>query len=369
MSQGPPAGLGDPVDLVIVSWNGRAWLQRCLPAVAALRYPALRVIVVDNGSEDGTLPWLREAWPRVRAIDAGANLGFAAGNNLGIAAGDAPWVALLNNDTEPEPGWLGALVERGAADPRVAAVASCMLFGDRPDLLNSAGIAVDPSGIAWDRLGGAPAAAGARPARVFGASAGAALYRRAALEDVASVHGGQVLDERYFMYLEDVDLAWRLRLAGWEAAYAPEARVLHAGSGTSGEGSPFKNRLLARNKVWTLVKDYPAAGLAPRWPLVLAYDLASAPYRLLAQGQGAALRGRWEALTDLRPALRRRRAIQGARRASWAQIRAAMEPLATPLGVLRRYRHLEGRAGEAGAQTPEAGAEAGTETGAGADRA
>lgn len=110
-------------------------------------------------------------------------------------------------------------------------------------MLNSTGIAVDPTGIAWDRLGGAPAAAGDTAARVFGASAGAALYRRSALEAVAEQGPDgrpSYFDEDFFMYLEDVDLAWRLRLAGWESVYAPDARVLHHQSASSGKVRPSR---------------------------------------------------------------------------------------------------------------------------------
>jgi len=302
--------------------------------------------VADNGSTDGSLEWLRDRWPEVRRLDLGANLGFAEANNRAIRATHSPWVALLNNDTQPEPGWLGALWQAARDRPRLGSVASCMLFLDTPDRIQSAGIALDPTGIAWDRLGGAPAAEALAPATVFGASAGAALYRREALVDVAELDASgrpAVFDPDYFMYLEDVDLAWRLRLRGWEGAYAPAARVLHQGSASSGEGSAFKNRLLARNKVWTLIKNYPARPLLARLPLVLAYDLGSAPYRLLFQGQTAALTGRLDALAGLRGALAKRRRIQGRRTSDWPSLQAVMSPLEPPWAVLRRYAHLSHR--------------------------
>lgn len=336
------------VSIILVNWNGRHHLERCLPALAAQSWPTIEIVVVDNASTDGSVDWLTEQWPRVRVLALDTNVGFAEANNRAIRATDAPWVALLNNDTVPEPGWLAALVAAAVGDPRIAAVACRMLFLDAPGMINSAGIAVDRTGIAWDRLGGAPAAAGDAPATVFGASAGAALFRRAALEDVADPDaGGQaaVFDPRFFMYLEDVDLAWRLRLRGWRSVYAPEARVLHHGSASSGEGSPFKNRLLARNKVWTVVKNYPTWPLAAWWPLILVYDLASAPYRWIFQGQTAALRGRLDALADLGPVLRQRRAIQARRTAAWPEIAGALAPLDPPWAVLRRYRHLTGRRG------------------------
>lgn len=337
---------GGRVAVVVPSWNGQAHLARCLPALAAQTYADHEVVVVDNGSTDGSTTWLAEVWPGVRCIAVGANLGFAAACNRGIAAGATPWVALLNNDTVPDPGWLASLVECAGADGRLAAVASLMLFLDAPEMINSAGIAVDPSGIAWDRLGGAPVADGATAAAVFGASAGAGLFRRAALDDVAEAGpDGRVtwLDEHFFMFMEDVDLAWRLRLAGWRAAYAPGARVLHAGSASAGEGSPFKNRLLARNKIWTVVKNYPSRPLLWRWPLVLAYDLASVPFRYLTQQQLAALGGRMAALPGLPRVLAQRRRIQSRRRVGWPEIAPAMAPLAAPWAVPARYRHLRPR--------------------------
>jgi len=369
------------VAVAIVNWNGRHHLAECLPALSRQTYPDHEVVIVDNGSTDGSREWLAREWPSVRVIDARANIGFARANNVAIGASDSEWVALLNNDTMPEPGWLAALVDAATrSGERVGSVASLMLFADDPGVVNSAGIAVDPAGIAWDRLGGASADSACDAAPVFGASAGAALYRRAALLDVAEVPAGDVglgpdiapgasepagpdpavrpdsvsgptapqaeppvFDERFFMYLEDVDLAWRLQLRGWRSVYEPDARVLHHGSATSGEGSPFKNRLLARNKVWTVVKDYPTRELLAMLPVVVLYDLASAPYRLLVQGQTAAMLGRVDALRGLPQVLTQRRRVQGRRTAPWAEISRVLEPLEPPWSVLRRYEHLRGR--------------------------
>lgn len=338
---------GSRVAVILVNWNGRRHLEACLPGLEAQTYRDFAVLVADNGSSDGSLAWLASAWPQVRTLDLAHNLGFAAGNNHAIRATDAAWIALLNNDTVPDPRWLEALMTAAQADERLGSVASRMCFLDRPEMLNSTGIAVDPTGIAWDRLGGAALAAGDRPAPVFGASAGAALYRRTALEDVAEPGPDgrpHYFDEDFFMYLEDVDLAWRLRLGGWTSVYEPQARVLHHQSASSGEGSPFKNRLLARNKVWTVVKNYPSWALLAWSPLILAYDLASAPYRLVFQGQTAAIAGRVEAWRGIRRVWAKRRAIQARRRASWRELRSAMEPFDPPWRVLARYRHLSGRA-------------------------
>jgi GT2 family glycosyltransferase len=341
------------VVVAIVNWNGRTHLETCLPAVSAQTYDDFEIVVVDNASSDGSVEWLRREWPEVRVIQAGDNVGFAAANNLAIAATTAPWVALLNNDTVPEGGWLAELVAAAEADSQIGSVASLMVFWDRPAVVNSAGVAVDPVGIAWDRLGGAAVQEAGEAGSVFGASAGAALYRRQALEDVALPASagaagdgrGEFFDGRYFMYLEDVDLAWRLRLRSWDCVYAPGARVLHRGSATAVEGSAFKNRLLARNKIWTVAKNYPTAPLLAFLPLIALYDLASAPYRLVVQGQTSALLGRLDALRDMDHVLRARRFVQSRRTARWADISAAMEPLEPPWAVLGRYRHLQGRGG------------------------
>jgi GT2 family glycosyltransferase len=332
------------VSVILVNWNGWSHLERCLPALLAQEGPSFEVLVADNGSSDGSQAHLKERWPNVRLLELGDNLGFAEANNRAIRESHTPWVVLLNNDTEPRPGWLAALVQRVASDPAIASVASLMLFMDRPEMVNSAGIALDETGIAWDLLGGAKAEEAQRELKVFGPSAGAALYRREALDEVAMPDARGLpayFDPDFFMYLEDVDLAWRLRLAGWKAAYEPRAQVLHAGSASSGEGSSFKNRLLARNKVWTLLKNYPTWPLLARLPLVLAYDLGSAPYRLLVQGQSAAFSGRIDALRGIAGALRKRKQIQAQRKATWPELRDSMRRLEPPWAVLRRYRHLK----------------------------
>ncbi len=351
------------MSVVVVNWNGRHLLAESLPALAAQEGTDLEVIVVDNASSDGSAEWIRRAWPGVHLVEAPRNLGFAAANNVGIAAAESEWLALLNPDAVPGPEWLATMLDAAQAPPvpgiprdRLAAVASCMVFADRPGIVNSTGVSVDAAGIAWDRLGGSPLAAAQSPAEVFGASAGAALYRRQALLDAADLDEAgrqEIFDASFFMYFEDVDLSWRLRLRGWRTVYVPEAIVPHVGSASAGEGSPFKNRFLARNKVWTLMKDFPAGPMARRLPLVIFYDLASAPYRLLAQGQSAGLLGRWDALKGARRPLGRRRRIQGRRNVSWGEVAAFMEGWTVPWKVPRRYGHL--RAAEPGPAYPGAG--------------
>jgi hypothetical protein len=323
------------VSIIILNFNGRHYLERCLTSVLAQTYPNFEVLLVDNGSTDGSIELVREQFPAVRLIEAGENLGFAKGNNVGILATDTPLVATLNNDTWVEPDWLTQLVRVMETDARIGTCASKMVFAHQPEIINSAGVNVDLVGIAWDRLGGTPEAHDTEePIDVFAACAGAALYRRDMLKDVG------LFDEDYFIYLEDVDLSWRSQLMGWRTVYVPQARVHHVHSGTTREASPFKNFHLARNKVWTVVKNYPSPQFWLYLPLILLYDLGSIPYSLLVRGETAAIRGRLQAFRRLPQAWRKRRQIQSHRRVSFKDLQNVFSPLETPLSLLRRYEHL-----------------------------
>ena len=285
--------MADPrVSIVIVNWNGRSLLEPCLQSLQAQTLQDFEIILVDNGSTDGSLEWLRERCDWIRLIANEQNLGFAAANNQAIQVSRAHYIATLNNDTRPEPDWLAELVDVMDSRPHVGACGSKMLFADRPSVINSAGISVDRAGIAWDRLGGQPDDPEETVVQtVFGVCAGAALYRRAMLDEIG------LFDKDFFAYLEDVDLAWRARAAGWEAVYVPTARVYHHHSATAGEGSPLKSRLLGRNKVWLLAKNYPWPQFLWYSPVVVAYDVGSVLIALLrgdpnpAVGRCWALRG------------------------------------------------------------------------------
>jgi len=325
------------VSIVIVNWNGLHHLKRCLPAVFAQTFTDFDVTLVDNGSTDGSVEWVKSNCPQVRLIQNTRNVGFARGNNQAIRSSDAEFIVTLNNDTRVEPGWLAALVEAVESDPTVGMVASKILFSDRPGMINSAGIALDPVGIAWDRLGGTPDDPNERaPVEVFGPCAGAALYRRTMLDQIG------LFDEDFFAYMEDVDLAWRARLAGFRCLYAPSARVHHVHSATGIEGSPFKSRLLGRNKIWLIAKNYgPTGRLLIYLPLIVLYDLAAVAFALVARGDVHSLLGRIDGIIGLPRAWRKRRAVQALAQsehgASW---HCHLEPLAWPWRVPQRYRHI-----------------------------
>lgn len=317
------------VAVVIPNWNGAALLPACLDALRAQTAADHEVVVVDNGSTDNSHAILA-AYPAVRTLALPRNLGFGAATNAGIRATSTPLVATLNNDAVPSPDWLAALLAAAAAaPPRVGMWASRMVFAARPDRLNSCGIAIDRTGIAWDLHGGASLGADARLREPFGPCAGAALYRRALLDDVG------LFEARFFAYLEDVDLAWRARARGWRCAYVPGAQVVHHHSATAGEGSAWKQYLLGRNKVWLLARNFPAAW----WPwllLAIGYDLAAVGYAVARRRDLSALRGRLAGLRGLGWAVRSRRG--GA--ASAAALARVVAPPSAPWRVPARYHHL-----------------------------
>jgi GT2 family glycosyltransferase len=331
------------VSVVVLNWNGRPYLDACLTPLLAQEFRDFEVVLIDNGSTDSSAEFVAERFPSVRLIRSERNLGFAAGNNLAIQATTSAFVATLNNDTRVEPGWLSALVAASESDPRVGSCASKMLFAAQPEIIDSAGIAPDVAGIAWNRQAGerdTPTLAFPRKrgreergwVEVFGASAGAALYRRAMLDEIG------LFDEDFFAYLEDIDLAWRARLAGWRCLYVPEARVYHVHSATVGMRSAFKGYHLGRNKLWTIVKNYPMPELALYAPVIGLYDLLAVAYHLLVRRDLSPLRGRLAAVGGLQRMLAKRRAIQKKRMRSFAELRPLMILLRNPIEALTSSR-------------------------------
>ncbi len=325
------------VSIIILNWNGKPYLERCLSSVMAQPYPDFEVVLVDNGSTDGSAEFVAQRFPDVRLFRNAANLGFAAGNNIAIRATQSPYVATLNNDAWAEPAWLAELVKAMESDSQVGMCASKMLYAHQPEIIDSAGLSLDAAGIAWNRRWGERDAPDETElAEVFGACAGAALYRRAMLNQVG------LFDEDFFAYLEDADLAWRAQLAGWKCLYVPTAVVYHIHSATGGLGSPFKSYLLGRNKICTIAKNYPSPQLFAYLPLIVAYDLAAVAYHLGVTRNMSSLRGRLAGVRALPAIWRKRHAIQRQRVVSFADLTRHMRPLPNPLSALRQARSLPG---------------------------
>lgn len=283
------------VSVIIVNWNGRDWLETCLPTLAAQTFRDFEVVVVDNGSTDGSIDWLKKEWPQVRVLPQAENLGFAVGNNCGIQASSGPYIVTLNNDTRLDAEFLAEMVTavETSSLPKTGMVAAQIVRWQQPDLLDSAGIEVDWAGIAWNRGWQQPVATANQLCEVFGPSGAAALYRRDMLDDIS------LFDADFFCYYEDVDLAWRGQRAGWTCLYAPKARVHHWHSATAVSVPAFKTTMLGRNKMWTIVKNYAWPAFIWALPLIIVYDAAAILKSFWQTRSLAALRGRCAALRKL----------------------------------------------------------------------
>ena len=325
------------VSVIIPSWNGRKFLQGCLEALQAQTFRDFRVLLIDNGSEDDTVSFVRKNFPQAEVIALAQNAGFAKPNNLGILRAfrdrQVQYVVTLNNDTKPEPDYLAELVACAERHPEAGSVQPKVINFYEQDVIDSTGILIAREMSAVNR-GYKEADVGQfeEEAEIFGPSASAALYTRRAMERVAfpdSGCGPEFFDNNYFAYYEDVDLAWRLRLAGFTSIYAPRARVHHVHSATGKSFSSFKSFHIHRNHYYNILKNLPmpylafALGAMPVRYLLLVTSLLRrrGPAAKLAQNlqQGReslvriVLRSWREVLVNLPLLWTRRRFIQGRR--------------------------------------------------------
>jgi len=264
------AGNEPLIDIVIPNWNGRQFLGDCLQSLRRQTYDNFRVIVVDNGSSDGSCDYLRTNFPEVEVVSLPENTGFSYAVNTGISASRAPLILLLNNDMEVAEDCVERLTAALERYADIDAFALKMINFHQRHLLDGAGDAFLRGGVGY-RLGtmeeDGPLYQTDRP--VFGACAGAALYRRDFFTSVG------VFDPDFFAYLEDVDLNLRARRLGKRFMYLSSAKVYHLGSATSGSKfNPLTIRLSTRNNILVLAKNYPLPLLCRFLPAILVYQVA-----------------------------------------------------------------------------------------------
>lgn len=259
------------VHVLVINWNGREHLAECFETLLAGTYDRARFVLIDNGSTDGSVAFVRGAFrgPRVEVVECGRNLGWSGGNNVGIRralAAGADYVFLLNNDTATAPDAVERLVVQADAMPQTAALAPKMLLYSQPHLLNSLGMECSIIGCGWDRgLGRLDDARWDTSCPVPGVCGGAAFLRAEALRETG------LLAEEFGIYLDDLDLCLRFWDAGYEVWTCPGARVRHKFSATMGEGRRARRKyyLTTRNRFWLLLRNYPAGKLAMALPSVL----------------------------------------------------------------------------------------------------
>ncbi len=291
--------------VVIPSFNGRHLLSRCLASIECHRPAdpalAIEVLVSDDASTDGTAEWLEASYPEVKLIRAQSNGGFCAAANAGIAAARGRFIQLLNNDTEVAAGW----IEAGVApfsDPSAGSVAPLVRVRSEPARTDSAGDSYSLAGRPTKRGHGRPARlfAGRSIEEVFGASGSSAFYRA----DVLKRLGG--FDSLYGSYYEDVDLAFRLRWAGYRCFFASDCLVYHDVSASYDHGSPKLQRRMSRNAELLFWSNMPAGALALGLVPHLLFLIVQGLWRTARGRPWPFLRGKVDAICCWREILARR---------------------------------------------------------------
>jgi GT2 family glycosyltransferase len=296
------------VTLAILNYDGRELLDIVMPSMLAQHYQGARLVVVDNGSCDGSADYVRARWPSVEVIRIPENVGVAAALNRAVQASGDEFIALLNNDVELEPGWLGELVGALDAHPEAASASGKLLrFHDRA-IIDAAGDLMMWSSAVFNRgAGELDRGQFDRPQAVFAACAGAALYRRSAFDLVGA------FDESFFAYLEDIDWGVRAQLLGLGSWYLPTAVGYHMGAATTRKRPSFYVRHQRRNQLLLVVKNFPTEALLRHgWKIAINQLLT-----LAASARDRMLRAHFHAWVDvlmrLPAAIRTRQAIQRSR--------------------------------------------------------
>jgi len=306
------------VSVVILNWNGKHLLPDCLASVRRQTYRDFEVILVDNGSSDGSVEWVQSEYPEVQVLPLASNRGFCGGNNAGIRAARGAYVVLLNNDTEVEPSWLGELVRHIQSDSTIAACDSKILYFGQRDTIWSAGATYTIAGSANFRGQGCRDAEFVEPAEVFTAVACSAIYPRRILDEI----GG--LDEDFFVGYEDVDWSFRARLRGYRIVNVPSSRVYHKVSASHQYNSPTYVYHGQRNVAAVFVKNMPGRLLLKYACLHLLYTGGSLLFFARVGRLSAFLRAKRDVLRQWRALWRKRGEVQRSRSVVVSHIDSAL---------------------------------------------
>jgi GT2 family glycosyltransferase len=299
----PDISLNPLISVVVVNFNGKKYLYGCFSSLFQQTYPQMEVILVDNASTDGSIEYTQENFPHVKIISQSTNRGFAGGTNAGILAAKGDFILTLNNDTIMDSHLLEEIIQPMLADSRVGICGTKMLFPD--GRINSTAICISRSGAAWDRGMGEPDKGQYDISEeVFGACAGAALYRHAMLGEIG------LFDEDFFLYMEDVDLAFRAQLLGWKCIYVPTARVIHVHGGTSDPGSDTSVYFGNRNLLWYTVKNFPKRTLLIFSLWIIGRNIAVIPYYFLKSKGGTIIKAKVDSLKGLPGIIKKRSKIK-----------------------------------------------------------
>ena len=277
------------VTVVIPNYNGIKYIRDCMDSLYKQEDISFEILVVDNGSKDGSLEILKKEYVDAKVIALEENTGFCHAVNVGIQNSGTPYVILLNNDTVVKPGFVEALQEAIEESERIFSVSSMMLSMADESRIDDAGDGYSMLGWAYARGKGKPAARYEKRAKVFAACGGAAIYRKEVFEKIG------YFDENHFAYLEDIDIGYRARIHGYRNAYEPKAKVIHAGSATSGSRyNEFKTKLSSANNAYMIAKNMPLLQWLLNLPFLLVGFLIKAFFFSMKKMGGLYVKGYWK---------------------------------------------------------------------------
>jgi len=309
------------MSVIIPNWNGLALMRPCLDSLRGQTYRDFEIIVVDNGSTDGSVSALEKEYPETRVLALSANKGYSGGCNRGIDAARGDLLVMLNNDTEADTRWLEALVDAIDRHPEAGSAASRLMIYDKPGVLHSAGDVYRRDGTANSRGVWEPFGPPYDQERwVFGGCGGAVVYRREMLNEIG------LFEEAFFMYYEDVDINWRAQLAGWKCVYVPQAVIYHHLSATG--GGELASYYVGRNLLWVIARNYPGALLRRYWQEIVSAQWRIARDALRAwrgKAARARLRGQLVGFLTCFRWLRARQVIQARRRVTLSYIESILD--------------------------------------------
>jgi len=304
--------------IIILNHNGRHFLKSCLDSVFKQSYKNYEVIFVDNASSDGSVGFVRDRYgkmimsKRLKMILNYKNYGFSKGNNIGIKEAlrdkEVKYIVTLNNDTVVDKNFLLKLIDCAERYKKAGSIMAKMVCGTNPRLIDSAGILYSKNILPFDRGRFEPVERYNKEEEIFGCCAGACLYRREALKAVAV--GGEFFDEDFFCYCEDVDLAFRLRLAGFKSYFCPDAIVYHYGSGTWGKFSNLIIYHYLRNSSWVMFKNLPRNFILKNLHLIIISEIGKVMSNLILRKRKIAINAKIDAYKNLYKMLKKRRRIK-----------------------------------------------------------
>jgi GT2 family glycosyltransferase len=324
----------NPVSVIVVNWNRAGFLKDCLCALSRQSYSNCEIILVDNGSSDGSVSLVKENFPEVKVVELAENGGFTGGNAAGLKVANGEFIALVNNDTRTERDWLERLIHPMLTDPAVGICASKLII-DGTEAIDSAGNGLTTGGVGFNRGLGMDKKHFSISELIFGACGAAALHRRSMLEEIG------FFDDEFFLYDEDIDLSFRAQLAGWKCIYVPDAVVYHKGNATSVRLSDTHVYYHTRNLEWVWLKNMPA-GLMLRFAHhKIIQEFGSFCYICLRHGMWSAFfRAKRDALRKAPDMWRKRQAIQMRRRVPNYYIRALLSSMLTVNFLKQKLKQL-----------------------------